>query len=131
MKLKTFNQSNLPTNPVGKPTIRFSMPSGLVTFSGIAGVNLGLTKETRVELCQNEDVPEDWYVHLTEDESGFALRNRDNDKNFTFNAVAMVKKVLTSVGVEKAASFIISNNPEEISGEKYYYIITKNPIGSR
>lgn len=60
---------------------------------------------------------------------GFMLRKKDDTSNFTFNAVAMVRTVLDSLGIEKGASFIISNNPEEINGEKFYYIITKNPIG--
>ena len=66
MKLKTFNQSNLPIVSRGKPTIRFSKSAGLVSISQQAATNLGLTKGMRIELCQNEDVPTDWYIHVTE-----------------------------------------------------------------
>ncbi len=65
MKLKTFNQSNLPVVAKGKPTIRLSLPSGLITISPVAGEILGLTKNSHVEFCQNEDTPSDWYLHVT------------------------------------------------------------------
>lgn len=128
MKLKAFNQSNLPVMPTGKPTIRFSKSAGLITFSKQAGINLKFTDDTRVELCQNEDVPTDWYVHITTSKSGFAMRRKDDSSSYTFNATPLVRKVLETVKIEKAASFIISGEPEVIDGEKYYYIITGNPI---
>lgn len=65
MKLKTFNQKNLPVAPKGKPVVRLSLPSGLITFSPKAGEILNLTQHSHVELCQNEDVPSDWYLHVT------------------------------------------------------------------
>lgn len=117
--------------PTGKPTIRFSKSAGLITFSKQAGINLGLTDKTRVELCQNEEEPTDWYIHITTSQSAFELRRKDDAVNYTFNATPLVRKVLETLKIEHAASFIISGEPHIIGSEKYFYIITGNPIGAK
>ena len=131
MKLKAFNQLNSSTVRIGKPTIRFSKSAGLITFSRQAAMDMGLEDGTRIELCQNEDAPTDWYIHVTDNESGFELRNEKDTGRRAFNCTAIVKRVLGSLNIDTGASFVISKEPEVIDGEKYYFIITRNPIAGK
>ena len=76
MKLRKFNQSNLPVVSKGKPTIRLSLSSGLISISPVAGEILGLTKKSHVEFCQNEETPSDWYLHITNAPRDFLFAKR-------------------------------------------------------
>lgn len=132
MKLKTFNQSNLPVVAKGKPTIRLSLPSGLITISPVAGEILGLTKNSHVEFCQNEDTPSDWYLHVTNAPPGFPLRQKNAGAGYCFNCTSIVKRFFGEIKFEgKSCSFTISRTPENVSEEKYWYIVTKNPINAK
>lgn len=132
MKLKTFNQNNLPVAPKGKPVIRLSLPSGLITFSPKAGEILNLTQHSHVELCQNEDVPSDWYLHVTNAPPGFPIRRKDAKTGYNFNCTSVVRKFFGEIKFEgKACSYPISQTPEVVNGEKYFYILIKNPINEK
>lgn len=132
MKLKIFNQNNLPVIAKGKPTIRLSLPSGLVTISPAAGEVLGLTDRSHVELCQNEEAPYDWYIHVIKSPPGFPLRRKAPGSGFCFNCTSIVKRFFGEINFQgSACSFLVSKTPENVSGEKYWYIITKNPINAK
>lgn len=128
MKLKAFNQENIPVIRTGKPTIRFFATAGLISISKAAALLMNLKEGSLIELCQNEDEPTDWYIHKTEEQSGFTLRGKTSSFCLTFNSTPLVVKVLSTLNIEKGASFLISKKPVIIDSEEYWYMITGNPM---
>lgn len=129
MKLKAFNQDNQPVVIKGKPYIRLSLSSGLAVISQSAGKIIGLTEDSGIELCQNQDVPTDWYLHVTKSPPGFPVRRKDQKSPYCFNNTSVIKKLFGELKFEgKSCSFPVSGTPEIVDGEEYFFIISRQPF---
>lgn len=128
MKLKTFNHETLKTVRGGKATIRFTRQGG-ITISGKAAEKLNLSDGSKIEFCQSQEDPRDWYIHKTTSESGFEIRKSKAGICLMFNSSKLTAKFFESIEtLHKSVGFIVSGMPEVINGENYYYILTGNPI---
>ena len=105
MKLKRFNQKTTATAPRGSATIRFAK-AGSITISGIAAQQIGFTESDFIEIVQDEENIEDWYIVKSDKDSGFKLRKGTTGGTLAANNVVTTNafrkqfpKVLkTSVG---------------------------------
>ncbi|HEY5591548.1 MAG TPA: hypothetical protein VIK55_11085 [Paludibacter sp.] len=137
MKLKEFNTSNSKMALPGEPTLRINSKAGLLGFSKAASVILGLTDQTKIIFVQDEDNPTDWYIKITSEENGFSLRRKENTSEFAFNNTPIAKLILESIKTDrlklafKACGFKICKTPVEIENEKYWLIITADPLNPR
>jgi hypothetical protein len=137
MKFKEFNSSNSTMLAPGEATIRINSKAGILSFSKEASRILQFNSTTKVVMLQDEDLPSDWYVKITEAENGFPLRKKDEKTEYCFNSTPLCKAVLASLKTDKttpvykAAGFKISKQSVEFEGETYWPIITIHPLTPR
>ncbi len=127
MKIKRFSRENTGQHHIGKPTVHISK-TGLISFSRNSVESLNLKQNDRVELIQDEDNPQDWYVVTVENEGGFILR-KGTYGQLLFNSSMVVDLIQKSLPLElrkDSLTFLIASQPEEIEGEKIYAILTSS-----
>jgi hypothetical protein len=68
MNLKTYNTETLParTAQPGVPSIGLYSRNGIFVFNDVARQHLDLRPGEQVQLLQDEDDPENWYLQATE-----------------------------------------------------------------
>ncbi|WP_375585950.1 hypothetical protein [Cyclobacterium xiamenense] len=113
----------------GKPTILFSK-TGLINLSKTAAEELGLTKDTRVDLARDPERPEDWYL-IKYSGRDFGIPFREKDKGFCLNASSWTHAFLEQFSEEgKSISVLLATKGELFShGERKgyaYAILTKS-----
>ncbi|MBD3630496.1 hypothetical protein [Cyclobacterium sp.] len=113
----------------GKPTILFSK-TGLISLSKTAAEEIGLTKETRIELARDADRSEDWYLvkYRPGVDAGVPFRQKDN--GLCLNASSWTHAFLDQFSEgRKSLSVLIATQPEDNSlGGKaeIFAILTKS-----
>ncbi len=83
MKLKIFDQSNLPVINVGKPSIHLNK-TGAFTINQVAAGLLGIKSGACVKLAQDESTPGDWYIFLAPGSDGFPVRAKSKKRRLHF-----------------------------------------------
>jgi hypothetical protein len=127
MKLKIYNQENSKNVISGKALIRIARKSGLITFSKSACEKLGLTLNDKLNICQDEESPLDFYIHKTAHPSGFELRIKAPAKTgAAFNCAKLSNLILWDKNC-KSAAYLIGDS-FELEGLLYWPIITAKPI---
>lgn len=127
MNLKKYNETTIAKIGRGKPSISFSINNGVISISRAAATLMNLKKGDRIEFFQNEKEPEDWYIRVSTGEHGFIVHD-GKCGNLMFRNKKMAYIVLSSLKLTRTSRFIISAEPEDIAGEKYYFILTRNPL---
>ena len=124
MKFNVFNTSNCePSLRKGQAVITFNT-GGNIAITKYAAEKLGLAAGNKVSLLQDTENPKDWYLSVG-DAEGFELRPRSGNGSVQFNNVALVEKVLTSLGLSSNASFPLVTEPQNVEGGgKVHSIIT-------
>lgn len=125
MKLKTFNLENS-TIPRGlkPPRVNINLESGLISISKQATALMSLEPGDQVEILQDEDNLQDWYICKV-DTGGFTLRDTPNS-NLVFNSKAIVRAILESVDakIEKqSVSLPIAGQPTKLGKQTLFGIL--------
>lgn len=113
----------------GKPTILFSK-SGLISLSKTAAEEIGLNKETQIELARDSERAEDWYLvkYKPGIDAGVPFRKKDN--GLCLNASSWTHAFLDQFSKEgKSLSVLIATQAEEntLDGKaEIYAILTKS-----
>lgn len=113
----------------GKPTILFSK-TGLINLSKTAAEELGLTKQTRIDLARDSDRPEDWYLvkYKPGIDAGIPFRQKDN--GLCFNAASWAYAFLDQFSEDrKSLSVLVATQAEDDSLDgraEVYAILTKS-----
>ena len=125
MKLKEFNQENARKIVTGRSTVRIYRKTGVFQLSKQAAEVIGLQAGSRGTIHQDEEHPEDFYLHKTADPNGFLLRGRGTDlTGLTFNCTKAAVEILEPKNVDNSAAFQVSKLPITINGLEYWPIIT-------
>lgn len=127
MKLKIYNSENSKNTHSGKATIRIARKSGLFSLSKTAGEKMGLVRNDRVIIVEDEENPGNFYLHKTSDPSGFALRFKTENSGLSWNCSKLANIILASKLI-KSVSYTVGN-AQEIDGMPYHLIITAKPLG--
>ncbi len=126
MKLIIYNIENSKANRTSERLCRVNRGTGVFTFSGELVKCLGLKTGDRVIVANDQEDKKGWYICKTNSEGGFVVTGKDKALLIRNSFVAGL--LLSSVKIEKSASFLVAKEPVEIEGEKYYQLITTKPI---
>lgn len=127
MKLKTFNQANLPKADRCSTKLYINSKTGLFHFNRSASEKLGLTSGDTVEFHQDEDEPSDWYI--SKSKSGFLIRNKAKGDDATsgtmFNNSALANLIFSTIDAPALmGSCLIGAEPQKEGNVEYWPIIT-------
>jgi hypothetical protein len=133
MKLKIYNTTNSKISVTGKATIRVNERAGLLTFSKAAAELIGIMEiGSSIEICQDEDSPEDFFVYKSATPEAFSLRIKGTNAP-TFNCTKLATLLLDkgqekkhTIPQKRAESFMIGS-PQEIDGQTMHLIILSKP----
>ena len=131
MKLKIYNITNSKNFVPGKSTLRVNERAGLLTFSKTAGKMMGFQEGCRIEICQDEDSPKDFFVFKSASPDAFPLRIKENSPSFNCVKLATLlldegeeKKHVVNLG--RSATFLIGQ-AQIIDDDVYHLIIRPKP----
>lgn len=101
MKLKSFNPEVLPatTGRQFTPFVSIHMKSGMFGINGVACEIIGLKKGDLVEVYQDEEDPENWYLAKVK-EGGWTLSQKYNSTGLFFCNKQLCVLIIDSVGAE-------------------------------
>lgn len=100
MKLKSYTPETCPSVRSTKPFISFSTKSGLIIFNRKACEIIGISEDSLVQLLNDENEPENWYLRVSEHkkEAGFPLRKYGTQNTgLAFNCSSLVHSIADSV----------------------------------
>jgi hypothetical protein len=126
MKLIIYNIENSKANRTCERLCRVNRGTGVFTFSGELVKCLGLKTGDRVIVANDQEDKKGWYICKTDNEAGFVVTGKDKALLIRNSFVAGL--LLSSIKIEKSASFLVAKEPIVIDGEKYYQLITTKPI---
>ena len=126
MKFKIYNSENSKSATAGNSTIRIQRKSGLISFSKKASENIGITKDDRIIIVQDEENPENFYIHKTADPKGFLIRFKTDDLGASFNCSTLVNLILLNKKFNYVSYTI--GTAQEIDGMVYHLIVTSKPM---
>ncbi len=126
MKLKSYNPETLPVSSKGKPAMYLNSKAGILHISAAAAEKLGLKEGDFIELSQDEDEPQDWYLSKTK--KGFGLRNKKKgsaEQGLIFSNKALTKLIFESVEYDqKSGRCLFGAEPVTLKNVDYWPIIT-------
>lgn len=97
MKLKTFNAYNMQKGAKNfRPFITLNIKSGVITVNRGAAELMGIKQGDGVQLHQDEDDPESWYIEKTKN-GGFNLRHNKSKTTLMFNNCSLVREIFQSM----------------------------------
>lgn len=97
MQLERFNKSTLPKRLLkGKPSIRITY-SGAIAFNKMCRESIGLSEKVRVEVIRNKEVPNEWFLMVSEDENAFSLRLNKQGTTLIFQNAALAQMMIKSI----------------------------------
>jgi hypothetical protein len=128
MKLKVFNAANSKSFVQGKSLLRINKRGGLLTFSGAATTVMGVKHGDKIVVVQDEESPENFYVHKTASPDGFVLRGKLGSKNgVAFNCSKLANMLAPKhLGISYPIGAAV-----EIDGMTYHLIVTAKPMNEK
>lgn len=126
MKLIIYNIENSNANRTDERLCRVNRGTGVFSFSGELVKCLGLKNGDRIIVANDQEDKKGWYIRKTDSKSGFVITGKDKALLIRNSFVAGL--LLSSIKIEKSASFLVAKEPVVIDGEKYYQLITTKPI---
>jgi hypothetical protein len=125
MEFIVYNKETVPGNQrSGEPTVRLHRKTGLITLSKEAALMMGLTTESKVGFLHDPKGNE-WYIRVSDLESDFKLRTKDNNGQYTFNSVSLVTIIQDKIkkpGVDIAPAGSMKISRTQVDG--FWPIIT-------
>jgi len=137
MKLKEYNKKSF-VETTGRnqyPTVHISRRSGHFNLSKRAvkllfpNTDFVPDPADGIVVLQDEIIPRDFYIAVSNSEQAFALRPKTT--GMVFQSKGMATTVLDILKVGKSASFRIGVEKVEWNGLDLYSIITSNPINPK
>lgn len=126
MKLKAYNKANCAGVHSGAASIRINKRVGLISLSKEASDRIGIKPGCRIELLQDEDRKEDWYVTTDLGGDGFPVRGKENN-GVSFNSTSLAKAMLNSLNWDDpGATIMVGAEPVKHDGMELWPLITKS-----
>lgn len=112
----------------GTPTVTFTK-NGIISFNKFAQKLIGLTETSKITLSQDEESPENWYVHI-DPHHGFQLKLQKNTILSFFHTNLVNKfKELAELDQNRTYKMLIAGQPTVIKGDsektQYWCILIK------
>lgn len=128
MKLEIYNVANSKSFVQGKSLLRINKRGGLLTFSGTAAQVMGVEHGDKIIVVQDEEAPENFYIHKTVSPDGFLLRGKSGTKNgVAFNCSKLANMLAPKhLGISYPIGAAI-----EIDGMTYHLIVTAKPMNEK
>ena len=93
MKLRTFNATNIQKGIKNvKPFIHMNIVTGVISMNRGACELLGVREGDGVQMHQDEDDPETWFIEKAK-KDGFILRGNGNKTAMMFNCTGLVRQI--------------------------------------
>ncbi len=126
MKLKKMEFTVAHMKKGAAPAIRVTK-GGVFSFNKGLSEHLKLNAGTGVDFFQDEEVPRDWYIKLSE-KSQNKVRRKEPSKGYLFNNAGLAGAFLTSIdAIDDSKSFKVATVPEKVGKEFYYAILIGLP----
>jgi len=133
MKIKRFNKTTVAQREPGAPNVYIHY-GGSFAFNQPASILLGAVPDAKVyiEVIQDEENPKDWFISITNEDTGILLRPGKKSGAFSFNSGIIAKELLktlpkSEIGTSaKTANLLISSSPQEFDGMRLWPIITSS-----
>lgn len=126
MKLIIYNIENSKTDRSGERLCRVNRKTGVITFSSEMVKCLELKAGDRILVANDQEDKKGWYICKTDNEAGFIVTGKD--KTLLIRNTFVAGLLLSSVKIEKSASFLVAKEPVQNEGENYYQLMTTKPI---
>lgn len=126
MKLIIYNVENSKTDRSGERLCRVNRKTGVITFSSEMVKCLELKAGDRILVANDQEDKKGWYICKTDNEAGFIVTGKD--KTLLIRNTFVAGLLLSSVKIEKSASFLVAKEPVQNEGENYYQLMTTKPI---
>lgn len=126
MKLKVFNSVTVPkVNTKGRVGfISVYFKSGVFSINKPAAAHLGLKENNQVQLLQNEDEPQNWYLEKVTS-NGFVLRSSKDSGALLFNSCPMAAELRAAVNCKnKSGRILIGERVTALKGRNVYELVT-------
>lgn len=131
MKLKNFNLKTLPKINAGRTQVaRVTFTKyGTIAINARASTLMGLAKDTKITLSQDEDDKDNWYFYIDPDD-GFPVRVGYDKKGVLFNHAGLVKEVVEyfELSRDRSHGFLLAGKPTTIKGDKTNYWCLIKPV---
>ena len=122
MKYHIYNTTNTNQTRPRVPAITFYR-SGAININSAALTALG--NPAAVELLQDAERPQDWYVRAADPEKGFVLRSVKNGTYKTFNTSELSRKLLAALQHTGASVRCpLAQEPTTIDASNWHAILT-------
>lgn len=127
MKLKSFNPEVLPkmSGKQFQPFMSIHIKSGMLSINGVACDLIGLVKGDHVEVYQDEDDAENWYIAKVK-EGGWELNQMDSSKGLYFANKQLCTLILASVDAHPSkpgARLPIAGEPTKLGKQTLFGIL--------
>lgn len=125
MKKKVWNTDSVPDRATGL-WLRLNPKSGSITFSRDLANKLDL-KKMGINLIQDEDRQQDWYIEKSGDNKAFRVRQKSTATSypqFIVQSTILCRAILNSAKLELVSTrFLVADQPVE---KDTWAIITKS-----
>lgn len=126
MNLIIFDKSNTSTvsRRIGERTVRMNTKGGIVTFSTLAIIDLGLKPDMNIVFAKDKDKQRTWFIGIDEknNNNSFNLKY-DKKMKAVMRSTGLVRKVVEDFKEVKSIKFLIAKEAKEVQGMKFYQLI--------
>lgn len=137
MKLKIYDKKtcSFRGHNIGVRSMNISRTNGTCMFSSTLQSELKIKVGQSVQIAQDEESKNDWYISFSESPTGFIIREKKNGgyaKNcmntMYFINKAIANKMLDFIKASKSATMLIGEKPIKVDGMDWYKIVTSKPL---
>lgn len=125
MKAKFYNSETVVrTHISNQPPTLFLNKYGQIRINKPLCEGMHLSEGDTIQFIQDEDKPEDWYLHKSD--KGFILRGDKTSKYLGFNCAPLIHDIVKSLGFQLIGSsrILVTLEPLNEDGMKLFPIIT-------
>lgn len=130
MALKVFDKKNSFKRTPTQWLLNVNRNTGRFYLNNLIADELKLTNNLRGVVAYDEDARE-WMLAFGENVPGFrliVLSNNGCRTRLNFGCRKAAHAILNYIKATTTASFVVSKRPRAIDGQKWYRIMTKNPM---
>lgn len=137
MKLKIFDKRTCGISRTRAVVRSMSMSrtNGAVSFSQTLKTELKLKAGMSVQIAQDEDSKNDWYISFSDSQTGFTVKERKNtgyakecSPTAYFINRAIANKMLDFIKAPKSATMLVGEKCISVDGMDWYKIVISKPL---
>lgn len=124
MKLKEFNPENTTSDGrQRKPGGSINVKTGLFSINGAGCAMVGITAKDQVQLLQDQEDPEVWYIEKVKS-GGFSLRGKGDAQLLSFNSSPLIRMLSDSIGATAGnIGYLIAGQPTKFEKRTFHGLL--------